>query len=288
MPVHRIQQPSRWLPSRLDSIDQLSVLSGLPRTSIRHAIPQWEKQPGNFPQGPLAATPRWACRRCVARRTGNPDERVKIWMSNYHDQVCIPHRLWIGRAVETPSNQFDLAGLPEVVGAQRRHYRLLRHYGPNVLNPCYVQCSGLWHALLRHGYLLDDRTHRLARLRPRSSRTVRPWDSERYAAVYPEIVQTMVLYASPRWRGLRHPATRRTSVPSILSSSDGFPSRCLCAQRPNPGSSTSSASSHAPSKTPQNTPPEATRPTALRPVARVERGRAPKGENPMTSNTTLA
>ncbi|MCX4661089.1 hypothetical protein [Streptomyces uncialis] len=202
MPVNRIQQPSRWLPSRLNSIDQLSVLSGQPRTSIQHAIPQWEKQPGNFPQGPLAATPRWACRRCVARRTGNPDERVKIWMSNYHDQVCISHRLWIGRAVETPANQFDVAGLPEVVGAQRRHYRLLRHYGPDLLNPCYVQCSGLWHALLRHGYLLDDRTHRLARLRPRSSRTVRPWDSERYAAVYPEIVKTMVLYASPQWRGL--------------------------------------------------------------------------------------
>lgn len=202
MPVHRIQQPSRWLASRLDSTGQLSILSGQPRTSIHYAIPRWKKQPGNFPQGPFAATPRWACRRCVARRIGNPDQHVKVWMSNYHDQVCIPHRLWIGRAVESPANQFDLAGLPEVVSAQRRHYRLLRRYGPDVLNPCYVQSSGLWHALLRHGYLLGERTHRLARLPTRSSRTVRPWDSERYATVYPEIVKTMVLYADSRWRGL--------------------------------------------------------------------------------------
>ncbi|MFJ3926498.1 hypothetical protein [Streptomyces sp. NPDC090022] len=202
MPVRRLQQPSLWLTSRLDPTDQLSVLSGQPRTSIQHAIPRWEKQAWNLPQGPFAATIRWACRRCVARRTGNPDQGVMVWMSKHHDQVCVPHRLWIGRAVESPATQFDLADLPEIVAAQQRHYRLLRRHGPHVLNPCYAQCSLFWHVLMQHGYRISDRSRRLVRLQPRPARSVRPWDPKRYAAVYPEIVTTMALYASPHWRRL--------------------------------------------------------------------------------------
>ncbi|AZQ35681.1 hypothetical protein EJ357_21075 [Streptomyces cyaneochromogenes] len=202
MPVRRLQQPSLWLTSRLDPTDQLSVLSGQPRTSIQHAIPRWEKQAWNLPQGPFAATIRWACRRCVARRTGNPDQGVMVWMSKHHEQVCVPHRLWIGRAVESPATQFDLADLPEIVAAQQRHYRLLRRHGPHVLNPCYAQISLFWHVLIQHGYRISDRSRRLVRLQPRPARSVRPWDPKRYAAVYPEIVTTMALYASPYWRRL--------------------------------------------------------------------------------------
>ncbi|MER5987247.1 hypothetical protein [Streptomyces sp. NPDC001787] len=137
MPVQRLQRPSHWLESRLDPVGRISVLSGQPQTSIRYAIPRWEPQAWNTPQGPFAATTRWACRRCVARRTGTPGQGVMVWMSRHHDQVCIPHRLWIGRAVEAPANQFDLADLPEIVAAQKRHYRLLRRYGPGVINVCY-------------------------------------------------------------------------------------------------------------------------------------------------------
>ncbi|MCZ7459475.1 hypothetical protein [Streptomyces sp. WMMC940] len=202
MPIQRIQRPSHWLASRLDPIGQLSVLSGQTRTAIEYAIPRWEPQAWNVPKGSFEATPRWACRRCVARRTGNQDQGVMIWMSKHHDQVCLPHRLWIGRAVEAPAYQFDLADLPEIVAAQRRHYRLLRRYGPHVLNTCYEQSSRFWHTLLRHGYRISERSHRLARLQPRPERSVRPWDPKRYAAVYPEIVKTMVLYAAPHWRSL--------------------------------------------------------------------------------------
>ncbi|WP_234335373.1 MULTISPECIES: hypothetical protein [Streptomyces] len=122
-PVQRLQRPSLWLTSRLDPIDQLSVLSGQSRTTIQYAIPRWENKSWNVSNGPLALTPRWACRRCVARRTGNPQQDVMVWMSKHHDQVCIPHRLWIGRAVDSAARQYDLADLPEVVQAQRRHYR---------------------------------------------------------------------------------------------------------------------------------------------------------------------
>lgn len=202
MPVQRLQRPSHWLESRLDPVGRLSVLSGQPRTSIQYAIPRWERQAWNIPQGPFAVTPRWACRRCVARRTGSTGQGVMVWMSRHHDQVCISHRLWIGRAVEAPANQLDLADLPEIVAAQKRHYRLLRRYGPDVVNVCYEQTSRFWSTVMQHGYRISDLTQRLVRLQPRPARTVRPWDPKRYAAIYPEIVKAMVFYAAPRWRGL--------------------------------------------------------------------------------------
>ncbi|WP_326791719.1 hypothetical protein OHA79_03570 [Streptomyces sp. NBC_00841] len=59
---------------------------------------------------------------------------------------------------------------------------------------------------------ISERTHRLARLQPRPARTVRPWDPKRYAAVYPEIVTTMPLYAAPLWLH-RTPAGRFTALP---------------------------------------------------------------------------
>ncbi|MFE7973774.1 hypothetical protein [Streptomyces shenzhenensis] len=201
MPVQRLQQPSHWLTSRLDPIDQLSILSGQPRTTIQYAIPRWENKSWKVSNGPLALTPGWACRRCVARRTGNPQQEVMVWMSKHHDQVCIPHRLWIGRAVDSTAGQYDLADLPEVVQAQRRHYRLLRRYGPAVIAACYERCSTFWHSLFQRGYRLSDRAERLRRMSPHD-RQVRPWQPQRYAAVYPEIVEAMSLYASSHWRSL--------------------------------------------------------------------------------------
>ncbi|MFE3416031.1 Mu transposase C-terminal domain-containing protein [Streptomyces mirabilis] len=110
----------------------------------------------------------------------------------------------LDRASDGPDHEpgFDLADLPEIVAAQQRHYRLLRRHGPHVLNPCYAQCSLFWHVLMQHGYKISERPQRLVRLQPRPARSVRPWDPKRYAAVYPEIVTTMALYASPHWRRL--------------------------------------------------------------------------------------
>ncbi|WSQ14851.1 hypothetical protein OG604_48005 [Streptomyces sp. NBC_01231] len=123
----------------------LTLAEGLrtpqPLPGIQYAIPRWERRAWNFPQGPLAAPPRWACRRCVARRTGTPGQGVMVWMSKHHDQVCIPQAVWIGQAVEAPTNQIDLADLPEIVAAQKHHYRPLRRYGPDVISACYGQTS---------------------------------------------------------------------------------------------------------------------------------------------------
>jgi hypothetical protein len=100
----------------------------------------------------------------------------------------IPHRLWIGRAVDSAARQW-------------RHYRLLRRYGPAVIAACYERCSTFWHSLFQRGYRLSDRAERLRRMSP-NDRQVRPWERQRYAAVHPEIVEAMSLYASSHRRSL--------------------------------------------------------------------------------------
>lgn len=80
MPVQRLQRPSHWLDSRLGS--------GRPAQRPQRTAPNLDpvRDPPlgatgmDIPQGPLVATPRWACRRCVARRTGNPGQGVMVWM----------------------------------------------------------------------------------------------------------------------------------------------------------------------------------------------------------------
>lgn len=70
-----------------------------------------------------------------------------------------------------------------------------------VIAACYERCSTFWHSLFQRGYRLSDRAKRLRRMSP-NDRQVRPWQPQRYAAVYPEIVEAMSLYASSHWRSL--------------------------------------------------------------------------------------
>lgn len=195
IPVQRLSSPSQWLLSRRDYVSRLSIVSGQPRDSLLRAIPHL----GETEQRPRQRA-RYACRRCVAQRTGTTNHSVWSWMT-CHDQVCVPHRLWIGRAVDSPAGQLDLTDLPKVVRAQRRHYRLLRRHGSLMMDACYRFGSEFWHNLFQRGYRLSDRAERLRRLSPVNG-LVRPFDPRRYVAVYPEIVETISLYASPRWRSL--------------------------------------------------------------------------------------
>lgn len=199
IPVNQLQAPSRWLTSRLDYIDRLSILGGQPRHSLIKAIPLLDNDP-RAERPADSERPRWACRRCVAKRTGATGP-VEVWMSRFHDQICIPHRLWIGRAVDFPSTQLDVSNLPELITAQRRHYRLLHHHGPVITDACYEHCAALWSQIAHHRYRISERADHLLRL-VTNDRNVRPWDPLRYAAVYPEIVETIALFATPDWRKL--------------------------------------------------------------------------------------
>ncbi|WP_200309410.1 hypothetical protein [Streptomyces adelaidensis] len=198
IPLQRLTSPSHWLLSQRDYVSRLSIVSGQPRASLLKAIPHLGKNKGD--PGRPRQRGGYACRHCVARRTGSTHHSVWTWTS-CHDQVCIPHRLWIGRAVDDPARQLDLTEFPEIVEAQRRHYRLLRRQGHLVMDSCYQYGSDFWHSLFQRGYRLSDRAERLRQLSP-VTREVRPFDPRRYVAVYPEIVEAISLFASPYWRSL--------------------------------------------------------------------------------------
>lgn len=70
-----------------------------------------------------------------------------------------------------------------------------------MMDACYQYGSDFWHSLFQRGYRLSDRAERLRQLSPVNGQ-VRPFDPRRYVAVYPEIVETISLYASPCWRSL--------------------------------------------------------------------------------------
>ncbi|MEU9158429.1 hypothetical protein AB0D59_49880 [Streptomyces sp. NPDC048417] len=200
--VQRLLNQSHWLNSQQDYIDRLAIASGQPRASLVRAIPLLGQQTGPFVPGRPDRSPALACRHCVARRTGNYTlvSPVTAWKSHFHDHVCPRHKLWIGKAVAYYHQQTDLSGLPDVVDAQRRHYRLLRRYGHTVLDACYEHCSTLWAAVLTRGYRLSDRHRRLEAMGADPHTQI--WDPRRHIAVYPEIVEAMSLYASPHWRRL--------------------------------------------------------------------------------------
>ncbi|MFC5150007.1 hypothetical protein [Streptomyces aureoversilis] len=75
----------------------------------------------------------------------------------------------------------------------------MRRHGNLLLDACCRYGSTFWHSLFQRGYLLSDHAERLRKLSPVNGQVL-PFDPRRYVAVYPEIVETILLYASPRWR----------------------------------------------------------------------------------------
>ncbi|MGW1586787.1 TniQ family protein [Streptomyces sp. NPDC002386] len=147
IPAERLHTPSRWLAHDDDSVTallrRLTILTGLPRETFWHALPElrWRHEHGMSPLGrsrpPVASMRlrrRWACRRCTATRT--PGQHVMTWIPIY-THACLQHRLWIGEAVTVTREQVDLAQMPETLWAQRRHHRLVRRHGERVTAECF-------------------------------------------------------------------------------------------------------------------------------------------------------
>ncbi|AQW48286.1 hypothetical protein ACIQPP_50610 [Streptomyces violaceusniger] len=199
--AQKVLAQSSWLESQQDYAERLAIVSGQPRETLLNAIPQLRQ--GSWPL--LSDRPDFSvnipCRLCVARRTGSYSyfSTVSAWSSRFHDQVCLRHKIWTGRSVENYMQQVDVTDLPDVIQAQRRHYRLLRRHGHVVLSACFEHCSDRWDAVVRRGYRPSDRRRRLDIL---GTSHPQIWDARRYIAVYPEVVAATALYASPHWRKL--------------------------------------------------------------------------------------
>ena len=183
------------IPGRLAEITgRPAARLGLALPEVRHPGPDWQAwrhqaQPG--------------CPRCDARHDGGPVSRLLP----HHRYVCTRHWYWIGPPdAGQPATPLG-PDLADVVRAQRRHLRLLRHCGTALTYDAvltgFLICGHLWdHAA--HGW--DTPWHewnrRAQALIPAGLEETRFSASRTFASAYPEAVDLACVIASPRWRSL--------------------------------------------------------------------------------------
>jgi hypothetical protein len=189
-----------------DCLTRLAALSAQSASVLLRAIPELRHHQdintsdladdGCPTAKPFINDIRPACRCCGAVAGAAPGT-VSIWAT--HDRnVCLRHRLWIGAGVEHPDQQIDLRGLPDVVHAQIRHRRLLRHRGRDDVQEAFDVAEGWWRTILGEPGYGHHRDARLAHANP----TGQAQAALDHAVDYPEVVAFTALLASPYWRGV--------------------------------------------------------------------------------------
>ena len=185
-------------------LSALAKATGLPEASLAYALPELRGQYADARSMVLrgrniAGYPNHvglACHRCMAAK--GITTYVDVWMR--HDQiVCLRHKLWVGPGAYNAESQLDLAKVPEVVAAQRKHRTLIRR-----LRRRWVLAVSLRAFEFADTWVpAETRRQRYARLR--APRGLPPgkfhfrgahWN----AAIYPETVALTGVLASPRWR----------------------------------------------------------------------------------------
>ncbi|MGK5450992.1 TniQ family protein, partial [Streptomyces radiopugnans] len=116
--------------------ERVCALSHVPAAVLERALPAWTRaEPhAHYPGGPAGRLTRgeeavapWgpSCPACCAARTGR-----RVPARRYlapEERVCARHRYWLLFLPGTSGLPVPLGSCPEVVDAQRRHARLLRH-----------------------------------------------------------------------------------------------------------------------------------------------------------------
>jgi TniQ len=196
--VHAGQQPGRCL----DAAD-LEILTNLPRETLLLALPELREKhpdPGLPPAGRLPSLPhrrafRPVCRRCVAAR--GITAPVLRWAAN-DDNVCLKHNLWTGPRANHVDDQIDVAMLPDVIAAQRRHRNLTRRHGRLRTTEVYHEAAHITFRWTLQGHWPDTRTARLRALTG-SDLDVRSDDPLLRLINYPETVGLISLFLSSYW-----------------------------------------------------------------------------------------
>ncbi len=102
--------------------DRLAAITGHHREHLIRALPELHPTPG---WSALRHQSQPGCPRCDARHPGGPVTHLLP----HHRYVCTRHRYWVGPPdIAQPAT--GLAGLDDIVRAQRHHLRLLRRHGP--------------------------------------------------------------------------------------------------------------------------------------------------------------
>jgi TniQ protein len=183
------------------ALDALAAATGRSHGALAWALP--ELRPGVTPRAdPVLPghVRRTVCWRCAARRGAFP--YATVWQPA-EACTCPGHRIWLGSAANPRYHgQYDVGGLPEILQAQRRHYRLARRHGRREANDAIAEAAGITALWARRGYYPDRRLPLIRALRGEVPITGKLPSGDAVTAVvtYPETVDLARVLAMPRWR----------------------------------------------------------------------------------------
>jgi hypothetical protein len=188
----------------------LAAATGRSPHSLGHALPELRPDTAPGADPPLSVhVRRTICWRCAARRgafvfavTWRPVEVT----------LCPSHLIWLGPPVRAyRGGQYDVRvrDLPDILHAQRRHYRLARHHGRCAAADAFAEAAHITAFWARHGFHADRRKpliHAFLEHNPLTGR-LPSGDPITRVVTYPETVDlARVLALSQR----RHPTGRAT------------------------------------------------------------------------------
>jgi len=183
------------------ALDALAAATGRSQSALAWALP--ELRPGVTPRADPALpghVRRTVCWRCAARR--GVFSYATAWQPA-EACICPDHRIWLGSAAHPRQpGQYDVGGLPEILQAQRRHYRLARRHGRQETIDAVAEAAHVTDLWARHGFYRDRRIPLIRALRDEVPITGKLPSGDAVTAVvtYPETVDLARVLATPRWR----------------------------------------------------------------------------------------
>lgn len=134
-----------------------------------------------------------------AGRRGSPTD-VSCVVAD--QRVCLRHRRWLGGLTDPATDQHDLTALPEIVAAQRRHYRLIRRHGAEAGRNAIYWATHIIDRWRDQEQLVERQRNRIdARLNSRGTSAA---DRHAHAALvnYQAVVTLATVLAEPRWTAI--------------------------------------------------------------------------------------
>ncbi len=189
------------------TLDGLAAATGRSPRCLSYALPELRPgiKPGTDPVLP-AHVRRTICWRCSARRGAF---RFAITWQPAEVSICLSHRVWLGPPVRAHhGGQYDVGDLPEILHAQRRHYRLARRHGRQAAADAFAEAAHITALWARHGLHRDRRIPLIHAFLGRTPLTGRlqPGDPITPVVTYPETVDLARVLAMPCWRRPAAPA----------------------------------------------------------------------------------
>jgi hypothetical protein len=183
---------------RLD-VRRLAVITGYSATRLELTLPDLQ----HTLRSPLVKPSRPACPRCVRRHRGG---RVRIYLFG-HEHVCVRHSIWLGtlgpanHGWSQPDEPIDVAAVPIIRMAQRRHHRLIHQHGVEATGHAMRSAVDAWDQMHHYRSLGPHDWERIRILRPGTD-TIAEGNPLAQAVRYPEIVIIAGVLASPQWQAM--------------------------------------------------------------------------------------